>query len=87
MHPHLADRMYDINWMGDMLNVSYFLGLESDYDTNGQAPALIVLTRKEQLKVAWKLLLPERLVKLELMLDKFDHWVDVAGSPNEYGKD
>ncbi|KAG1723388.1 hypothetical protein EDB19DRAFT_1763456, partial [Suillus lakei] len=78
--PHLADRMYEINWMGCMLSLSYFLGLASDYDAEGQAPTLPALTRKEQLEVMWKLSLPECLVKLQLTLDKLDHWVDVSGS-------
>ncbi|KAG2351630.1 hypothetical protein BDR07DRAFT_1442894 [Suillus spraguei] len=60
-----------------MLNLSYFLGLVSKHDANDLAPALRPMTRKEQLEVVWKL----------SPLNKLDHWVDIAGSLIECGKD
>ncbi|KAG1834807.1 atromentin synthetase [Suillus variegatus] len=77
--PHIADRMHEIDWTGGMLNLSYFLGLVSKHDANDLAPALRPMTRKEQLEVVWKLSPPDRL--------KLDHWVDIAGSLIECGKD
>ncbi|KAG2358793.1 atromentin synthetase [Suillus spraguei] len=85
--PHIADRMHEIDWTGGMLNLSYFLGLVSKHDANDLAPALRPMTRKEQLEVVWKLSPPERLVELQLTPEKLDHWVDIAGSLIECGKD
>jgi len=85
--PHIADRMHEIDWTGGMLNLSYFLGLVSKNDANDLAPALRPMTRKEQLEVVWKLSPPERLVELQLTAEKLDHWVDIAGSLIECGKD
>ena len=70
-----------------MLNLSYFLGLASKHDANDLAPALRQLSRKEQLEVTWKLSPPECLVELQLTQEKLDHWVDIAGSLIECGKD
>ncbi|KAG1782307.1 atromentin synthetase [Suillus placidus] len=85
--PHIADRMHEIDWTGGMLNLSYFLGLVSKYDANDLAHALRPLTRKEQLEVVWKLSPLERLVELQLTPEKLHHWVDIAGSLIECGKD
>ncbi|KAG2136548.1 atromentin synthetase [Suillus bovinus] len=85
--PHIADRMHEIDWTGGMLNLSYFLGLVSKHDANDLAPALRSMTRKEQLEVVWKLSPPERLVELQLTAEKLDHWVDIAGSLIECGKE
>ncbi|KAG1743827.1 atromentin synthetase [Suillus lakei] len=85
--PHIADRMHEIDWTGGMLNLSYFLGLVSKNDANDLAPALRPMTRKEQLEVVWKLSPPDRLVELQLTAGKLDHWVDIAGSLIECGKD
>ncbi|KAH7886559.1 putative quinone synthetase [Phlebopus sp. FC_14] len=85
--PHIADRMHEIDWTGGMLNLSYFLGLVTKQDANDLAPSLRPLTRKEQLEVVWKLSPPERLVELQLTPEKLDHWVDIAGSLIECGKE
>ncbi|KAG2136556.1 atromentin synthetase [Suillus bovinus] len=85
--PHIADRMHEIDWTGGMLNLSHFLGLVSKHDANDLAPALRSMTRKEQLEVVWKLSPPERLVELQLTAEKLDHWVDIAGSLIECGKE
>ncbi|KAG2136613.1 atromentin synthetase [Suillus bovinus] len=85
--PHIADRMHEIDWTGGMLNLSYFLGLVTKQDANELAPALRPLSRKEQLEVVWKLSPPERLIELQLTQQKLDHWVDIAGSLIECGKD
>ncbi|KAH7886719.1 putative quinone synthetase [Phlebopus sp. FC_14] len=85
--PHIADRMHEIDWTGGMLNLSYFLGLVTKQDANDLAPSLRPLTRKEQLDVVWKLSPPERLVELQLTPEKLDHWVDIAGSLIECGKE
>ncbi|KAG1758240.1 atromentin synthetase [Suillus occidentalis] len=85
--PHIADRMHEIDWTGGMLNLSYFLGLVSKHDANDLAPALRPMTRKEQLEVVWKLSPPDRLIELQLTPGKLDHWVDIAGSLIECGKD
>ncbi|KAG2125130.1 Alpha/Beta hydrolase protein [Suillus clintonianus] len=44
-------------------------------------------TIDKQLEVVWKLSPPERLVELRLTAGKLDHWVDIAGSMIECGKD
>ncbi|KAG1729434.1 atromentin synthetase [Suillus lakei] len=85
--PHIADRMHEIDWTGGMLNLSYFLGLVSKQDANDLAPTLRPLSRKEQLEVVWKLSPPERLIELQLSQEKLDHWVDIAGSLIECGKE
>ncbi|KAF8839192.1 atromentin synthetase [Paxillus ammoniavirescens] len=85
--PHIADRMHEIDWTGGMLNLSYFLGLVSKQDANDLAPSMRPLTRKEQLEIVWKLSPPERLVELQLTPEKLDHWVDIAGSLIECGKE
>jgi hypothetical protein len=56
-------------------------------DANDLAPTLRPLSRKEQLEVVWKLSPPERLLELQLTQEKLDHWVDIAGSLIECGKD
>jgi hypothetical protein len=61
--------------------------LTTVHDTNDLAPALRPLTRKEQLEIVWKLSPPERLLELQLTQEKLDHWVDIAGSLIECGKD
>ncbi|KAG2745464.1 atromentin synthetase [Suillus brevipes Sb2] len=85
--PHIADRMHEIDWTGGMLNLSYFLGLVSKHKANYLAPTLRPMARKEQLEVVWKLSPPDRLVELQLTPGKLDHWVDIAGSLIECGKD
>ncbi|KAG6335181.1 hypothetical protein ID866_3907 [Astraeus odoratus] len=85
--PHIADRMHEIDWTSGMLNLAYFLGLVSKQDAVDLTPSLRPLTRKEQLEVVWKLSPPERLVELQLTPEKLDHWVDIAGSLIECGKE
>ncbi|KAG9312397.1 atromentin synthetase [Chiua virens] len=85
--PHIADRMHEIDWTSGMLNLSYFLGLVTKQDAYDLIPSLRPLTRKEQLEVVWKLSPPERLVELQLTPEKLDHWVDIAGSLIECGKE
>ncbi|KAG1769963.1 atromentin synthetase [Suillus placidus] len=85
--PHIADRMHEIDWTGGMLNLSYFLGLVTKQDANDLTPTLRPLSRKEQLEVVWKLSPPERLIELQLTQEKLDHWVDIAGSLIECGKE
>jgi hypothetical protein len=85
--PHIADRMHEIDWTGGMLNLPYFLGLVTKQDANDLTPTLRPLSRKEQLEVVWKLSPPERLIELQLTQEKLDHWVDIAGSLIESGKE
>jgi len=85
--PHIADRMHEIDWTSGMLNLAYFLGLVSKQDAVDLTPSLRPLTRLEQLEVVWKLSPPERLVELQLTPQKLDHWVDIAGSLIECGKE
>ncbi|KAG1868371.1 atromentin synthetase [Suillus subalutaceus] len=85
--PHIADRMHEIDWTGGMLNLSYFLGLVTKQDANDLTPTLRPLSRKEQLEVVWKLSPPDRLIELQLTQEKLDHWVDIAGSLIECGKE
>ncbi|OAX36353.1 atromentin synthetase [Rhizopogon vinicolor AM-OR11-026] len=84
--PHIADRMYKLDWTGCMLNLFLFLGLMTKQGVNNLAPALRPLSRKEQLEVVWKLSSFKRLLELQLTQEKLDHWVDVACSLAECGK-
>ncbi|KAH0835481.1 atromentin synthetase [Lanmaoa asiatica] len=85
--PHIAERMHEIDWTGGMLNLSYFLGLVSKQDAHDLAPSFRPLSRKEQLDAVWKLSPPERLVELQLTPERLDHWVNIAGSLIECGKE
>ncbi|KAG1764888.1 atromentin synthetase [Suillus placidus] len=85
--PYISPRMNEIDWTSGMLHLSSFLGLVSKHDANDLAPALRPMTRKEQLDVVWKLSPPERLVELQLTLEKLDKWVDLAGSLIDCGLD
>ncbi|KAF9244493.1 atromentin synthetase [Melanogaster broomeanus] len=84
--PHIADRMHEINWTGGMLNLSYFLGLITKQNAIDLEPILLPLTRKQNLDVVWAMSPPERLVELQLSPEKLDHWVNIAGSLIECGK-
>ncbi|KAI6037492.1 atromentin synthetase [Pisolithus marmoratus] len=85
--PHIADRMHEIDWTSGMLNLSYFLGLVTKQDAVDLTNPLRRLSRKDQLDLIWKLSPPERLVELQLTPEKLDHWVDIAGSLIECGKE
>ncbi|KIK13271.1 hypothetical protein PISMIDRAFT_18100 [Pisolithus microcarpus 441] len=85
--PHIADRMHEIDWTSGMLNLSYFLGLITKQDAIDLTSPLRRLSRKDQLDLIWKLSPPERLVELQLTPEKLDHWVDIAGSLIECGKE
>ncbi|KAI6023484.1 atromentin synthetase [Pisolithus marmoratus] len=85
--PHIADRMHEIDWTSGMLNLSYFLGLITKQDAVDLTNPLRRLSRNDQLELIWKLSPPERLVELQLTPQKLDHWVDIAGSLIECGKE
>ncbi|KAI6131781.1 atromentin synthetase [Pisolithus thermaeus] len=85
--PHIADRMHEIDWTSGMLNLSYFLGLITKQDAIDLTNPLRRLSRNDQLDLIWKLSPPERLVELQLTPRKLDHWVDIAGSLIECGKE
>nr|A0A0S2E7X0.1 RecName: Full=Inactive atromentin synthetase invA4; AltName: Full=Nonribosomal peptide synthase-like enzyme invA4; Short=NRPS-like [Paxillus involutus]ALN66884.1 quinone synthetase [Paxillus involutus] len=83
MIPHHMPRS---DWTGGLLILSYFLGLVSKQDTNDLAPSMRPLARTEQFEMVWKLSPPERLVELQLTLEKLEHWVNVADSVREFAK-
>ncbi|KIK40660.1 nonribosomal peptide synthetase [Suillus luteus UH-Slu-Lm8-n1] len=85
--PHIAPRMTEIDWTSGMLHLSSFLGLVSKHDADDLAPPLRPLTRQEQLEFVWKMSPPERIVELQLTLEKLDKWVDLAGSLIDCGLD
>jgi len=85
--PHIADRMYELDWTGCMLNLFLFLALLTKEEINSLTPILRPLSRKEQLKVAWNLSPVKRLVELQLTQEKLDHWVSIAGSLVECARD
>jgi pimeloyl-ACP methyl ester carboxylesterase len=85
--PHIAPRMTEIDWTSGMLHLSSFLGLVSKHDADDLAPSLRPLTRQEQLESVWKMSPPERIVELQLTLEKLDKWVDLAGSLIDCGVD
>ncbi|KAG1796383.1 atromentin synthetase [Suillus plorans] len=76
--PHIAPRMRESS---GMLHLSSFLGLVAQHDADSDlAPPLRPLTKQEQLESVWKMAPPERIVELQLTLEKLDKWVDLAGS-------
>ncbi|KAG1857008.1 atromentin synthetase [Suillus subalutaceus] len=85
--PHISPRMTEIDWTSGMLHLSSFLGLVSKHDADDLAPPLRLLTRQEQLEFVWKMSPPERIVELQLTLEKLDKWVDLAGSLIDCGLD
>ncbi|KAG1880784.1 atromentin synthetase [Suillus subluteus] len=85
--PHIAPRMNEIDWTSGMLHLSSFLGLLSKHDADDLAPPLRPLTKQEQLEFVWKMAPPERIVELQLTLEKLDKWVDLAGSLIDCGLD
>ncbi|KAG1743825.1 atromentin synthetase [Suillus lakei] len=85
--PHIAPRMNEIDWTSGMLHLSSFLGLVPKHDADDLAPPLRPLTRQEQLEFVWKMSPPERIVELQLTLEKLDKWVDLAGSLIDCGLD
>ncbi|EIW74202.1 atromentin synthetase [Coniophora puteana RWD-64-598 SS2] len=85
--PHISDRMHEIDWTGGMLNLAYFLGLITKGDADRLHPQLKERAREEQLSVVWEMAPPGRLAELQLTPEKLDHWVAIAGSLIECGKD
>ncbi|KAG2113448.1 atromentin synthetase [Suillus discolor] len=85
--PHIAPRMREIDWTSGMLHLSSFLGLVAKHDADDLAPPLRPLTKQEQLEFVWKMAPPERIVELQLTLEKLDKWVDLAGSLIDCGLD
>ncbi|KAG1869226.1 atromentin synthetase [Suillus tomentosus] len=78
--PHIAAHMREIDWTSGMLYLSFFIGLVAKHDTDDLAPPLRPLTKQEQLEFVWKMVPPERIVELQLTLEKLDKWVDLARS-------
>ncbi|KAG2124829.1 atromentin synthetase [Suillus clintonianus] len=85
--PHIAPRMNEIDWTSGMLHLSSFLGLVAKHDADDLAPPLRPLTRQEQLEFVWKMSPPQRIVELQLTIEKLDKWVDLAGSLIDCGLD
>ncbi|KAH7906729.1 atromentin synthetase, partial [Hygrophoropsis aurantiaca] len=85
--PHIADRMHEIDYTGGMLNLAYFLGLISKNDATDLAPTLKPLPPREQVDIVWKMAPPERIVELQITPEKLDHWVAIARSLIECGKE
>ncbi|KIK78971.1 hypothetical protein PAXRUDRAFT_162584, partial [Paxillus rubicundulus Ve08.2h10] len=82
----VAHRARENDWTLCLLTLSHLLGLVSEQDINDLAPSMRPLTRREQLKIVWKLSPPEPLVELQLTPAKLTHWVNVSGSLMECGK-
>ncbi|KAG2748262.1 atromentin synthetase, partial [Suillus brevipes Sb2] len=85
--PDIAPRMNEIDWTSGMLHLSSFLGLVAKHDADDLAPPLRPLPKQEQLEFVWKMAPPERIVELQLTIDKLDKWVDLAGSLIDCGLD
>jgi thioesterase domain-containing protein len=85
--PHIADRMHEIDYTGGMLNLSYFLSLVSKQEAHDLADELRPLPRMKQVEAVWARAPPTRLEELQLTPAKLDHWVALAGSLIECGKD
>ncbi|KAG1796428.1 atromentin synthetase [Suillus plorans] len=85
--PHIDYRMREIDWTLGMLHLSSFLGLVSKHDAENLAPPLRPLTRQEQLQSVLNMSPPERIVKLQLTLEKLHKWADLSGSIIDCGVD
>jgi thioesterase domain-containing protein len=85
--PAIAPRIYEIDWTSGMLHLSSFLGLVAKHDADNFAPPLRPLPKQEQLEFVWKMAPPERIVELQLTIEKLDKWVDLAGSLIDCGLD
>ncbi|KIK43259.1 putative quinone synthetase [Suillus luteus UH-Slu-Lm8-n1] len=85
--PDIAPRMNEIDWTSGMLHLSAFLGLVAKHDADDLAPPLRPLPKQEQLEFVWKMAPPERIVELQLTIEKLDKWVDLAGSLIDCGLD
>ncbi|KAI5986032.1 hypothetical protein F5J12DRAFT_868787, partial [Pisolithus orientalis] len=70
--PHIADRMREIDWTTNAIDLN-----------NSLRP----LSRKDQFDLIWKLSPPERLIELQATLEKLGHWLDISGSLIECGKE
>ncbi|KAG2151535.1 atromentin synthetase [Suillus clintonianus] len=85
--PNIAGRMREIDWTSCLLHLAAFLGFVSTHDANDLPPSLRPLPRQEQRDIVWKNAPPERIIELQLTLEKFDIWVDVAESLIKCGLD
>lgn len=77
--PGIAPCMKKIDWTSRMLDLMCLFGLMSKHDTIGLAP-LRLLTEQEQLELVGRKSLPDRIVKLQLTLEKLGRWVDLSMS-------
>ncbi|KAG2356634.1 atromentin synthetase [Suillus spraguei] len=85
--PNISHRMRELDWTAALLNLAAFLGFLSRFDVDDLHPSVKMLTRQEQLEFVWKLSPPERIVELQLTLEKLDKWTDVAISLINCGVD
>ncbi|KAG2357723.1 hypothetical protein BDR07DRAFT_1490376 [Suillus spraguei] len=83
--PYIAQHMHNIDLMCT-LNVAFFLGLLSKYDSESMAPALKPLAQRERIEIVWKMSPPERLAELQLTPETLQHWIDVSASLMRCGK-
>ncbi|KAG2040864.1 Alpha/Beta hydrolase protein [Suillus americanus] len=85
--PHKSDRMRELDWTAALLNLSAFLGFVLGCDADDLHPSVSLLTRQQQLEFVWKFPPPERIIELQLTLEKLDKWTDVAMSLVNCGVD
>jgi acyl-CoA synthetase (AMP-forming)/AMP-acid ligase II/thioesterase domain-containing protein len=76
--PHIKTRMNELDFVETAVNLAMFLELISPQEAKGLAARLRPLSRDEQLKQVIALSSAERLTEVDLDLDRFEAWVDLA---------
>ncbi|ASU84173.1 peptide synthetase [Nocardiopsis gilva YIM 90087] len=79
--PHVQDRMHELDFVEGAVNLAFFLSLITK-EQSLELPGLLRdgLTRRQQLEYLIDIAPPRRLAELDLDVEKFGNWVDLAQS-------
>ncbi|WP_415840718.1 alpha/beta fold hydrolase [Nocardiopsis rhodophaea] len=79
--PHVQDRMHELDFVEGAVNLAFFLSLVTK-EQAAELPGLLRdgLTRREQLEYLIDIAPRRRLTELDLDVEKFGAWVDLAQS-------
>ncbi|KAJ3174875.1 hypothetical protein HDU87_006667 [Geranomyces variabilis] len=84
--PYIRSRMEEISWTEGLLNLSYFLDLTTKEEAERLAPPLKELSRRQQIRHVLQHAPPERVAELVLDATRLDHWVNIAWSLLQCGR-
>ncbi|KAJ3146721.1 hypothetical protein HDU86_008409 [Geranomyces michiganensis] len=84
--PHIRSRMEEISWTEGLLNLGYFLDLTSKEEAERLASPLKKLSRHEQICYVLSHAPPERVAELVLDATRLEHWVNIAWSLLQVGR-